>query len=71
MHAFCAHEHARVLFEGAVGREGQPLVVHVEFGVGHSRCSFESANPFSLMGKLTGKRPGVTVLLSQKEGSLQ
>jgi hypothetical protein len=32
------------LFEGAVGREGQPLVVHVQvivgFGLGHGSCSW-------------------------------
>ena len=36
VHAFSAHEHTRILLESAVGGEGQPLVVHVQVGVGHS-----------------------------------
>ena len=37
VHALGPHEHARVLAESAVGGEGQPLVVHVEVGVGHGK----------------------------------
>ena len=35
VHAVGGHEHARVFLEAAVGREGQPLVVHAEIVVGH------------------------------------
>ena len=37
MHALGTHKHAWILAESAVGREGQPLVVHVEVGVGHGK----------------------------------
>ena len=35
VHAVGRHEHARILLEVAVGREGQPLVVHGEVMQGH------------------------------------
>jgi hypothetical protein len=37
------------LLESAVGREGQPLVVHVQVGVGHGNYSSKSVKPISLM----------------------
>jgi hypothetical protein len=36
--------------------------------MGHGFCSFESVNTFSLMGKLTDTRSGVTAFLLQKKG---
>jgi hypothetical protein len=38
-HAVGRHEDARLLLEAAVRRERQPLVVHVEVGVGHQKFS--------------------------------
>ena len=37
VHALGSHKHTRVLLEAAVGREGQPLVVHVQVGMGHGK----------------------------------
>ena len=48
VHALGTHEHSGVLAESAVGREGQPLVVHVQIGVGHGKNSLKSIQPASL-----------------------